>query len=535
VNGYYAPAFSPVTLPINAVVTNQFTFFYAATTNSGAGNLTVTIAPGDVATTADITQRGQWRRQGGPTNWLNSGDLVPNLNAGNYTVEFKPVPQRLAPQPQIVQVGGNATYGVVGTYFFRASPGAETPAVVPFGTATTNAPYLYSGQIQTSVGFGSGFVVKPRVVLTAAHVLFDDVALSYVTGARWFFQRYRDRLEPVPQVPRGWYVFEGYAAQRELDNSPGLSTPDSQNLDAAALYFLEDAGRGGYGGYLSSDADNNEYLLSANNKFLVGYPLNGVPDPDKGKLHATTAANVTFVHLYTGVFATTNIGSFPGNSGGPLYVQADVDLYLPAAIYLGGSGQTLVRAINSEVVDLINRAEISGNGGGNSTGGGVIVISPGFTVPQAGTGLLTVNLAPSNATNVRPGWRIRGLTDTNFITDARSTLGLIGGGGYPLEFKLVPGFLEPSNITVEVTVGQEVMVQAIYIPDPPTLGFSYSNGLALKGGAAAKYRVEYATSLTAPITWTPLTTLTLSNASVAIPNTRPATSGLRVYRAELVP
>ena len=37
--------------------------------------------------------------------------------------------------------------------------------------------------------------------------------------------------------------------------------------------------------------------------------------------------------------------------------------------WLGGSGQTLVRAINGEVVDLINRAEISSNGGGNISGG----------------------------------------------------------------------------------------------------------------------------------------------------------------------
>ena len=115
-------------------------------------------------------------------------------------------------------------------------------------------------------------------------MLFDDSLLSYATSARWFFQRYRDHLEPAPQVPRGWYVFEGYASQRQLDNSPGLLTPSSQNLDAAALYFLEEAGRGGYGGYLFSDADNNEHLLGANNKFLAGYPLDGVSLADQGKL-----------------------------------------------------------------------------------------------------------------------------------------------------------------------------------------------------------------------------------------------------------
>jgi hypothetical protein len=261
-----------------------------------------------------------------------------------------------------------------------------------------------------------------------------------------------------------------------------------------------------------------------------------VTETNQGKLFATsTNRNLTFTHRENSIFATTDIQSFPGNSGGPLYVQVDIDKYLPAAIYLGGSGETLVRAINSEVVDLINRAEISSHSGGNSTGGGVIIISPGITVPQAGSSLLTVSLTPPNTTNVRPGWRIRGFRDTNFITDAHTTKALIGGGDYPMEFKLVPGFLEPSNITVSVAVGQEVVVQAIYIPDPPSLRFSYSNGLTLIGAAAAKYRVEYVTNLTAPLVWTPLTTLTLSNPSVTIANTRPAISGSRLYRAVLVP
>ena len=37
------------------------------------------------------------------------------------------------------------------------------------------------------------------------------------------------------------------AAQRAVENTPGESTPESQQLDAAAVYFLEDAGRGGGG------------------------------------------------------------------------------------------------------------------------------------------------------------------------------------------------------------------------------------------------------------------------------------------------
>jgi V8-like Glu-specific endopeptidase len=532
-NGYREP--QNVTIPIAAGTTNSVTFLYAATTNLATGNLSITIQPADVATAGTVTNRGQWRWQS-ESAWLNSDEVVPNLNAGKYTVAFKSVPGRIAPPPRIIEVGGgNATYGTIVTYLFAPPASGEPPTVVLFDIATTNEPYLFNGQIQTSVGFGSGFVVKPRVVLTAAHVLFDDVQLSYVTGARWFFQRYRDQLEPVPQIPYGWYVYEGYAAQRQVDNSPGISTPDSQNLDMAAMYFLEDAGRGGSGGYLSSDADANEYLLSANNKFLVGYPLDGVVDGNQGKLHATTPANITFTRLYASVFSTTNIQAFPGNSGGPLYVQADVEKYLPAGIVLGGSGQTLVRAINSEVVDLINRAEISANGGGNVVGGGPIPVSPGQTAPPLGTGLLTVSMTPSNMIGVRPGWRVSGIEDTNYFTDALTTVALVGGGGYPIEFKGVPGFLTPSNRVVQVAVNQVVRLPVQYEPIRPGLSLQGGFNLSLSGPTGISYRVEYATNLAPPVLWMPWTTQTVLTSPLIISNIYSSSNNARFYRATWSP
>ena len=543
VTGNYAIEFSPVrgyrqpdvvTVPISAGATSQLAFFYASIATLGTGALSVNIQPFDVATSPNTALRGQWQRQGEGI-WRDSDDTVFDLPVGSYTIEFKSVPGRLTPSPLTVEVGAGATYGSVGTYFVGTPPNGITPTVVPFETATTNAPYIYNGQIQTSVGFGSGFVVKQRVVLTAAHVLFDDIQLSYSAYARWFFERYRDQLEPVPLVPRGWYVFEGYAAQRQLDNRPGVSTPLSQNLDAAALYFLEDAGRGGFGGYLSSDTDNNEYLLSANNKFLAGYPLESVAATDRGKLFATAPMNLTFTRLYTSIFATTNAQSFPGNSGGPLYVQADIEKYLPAGLVLGGSGQTLVRAINSEVVDLINRAEISANGGGNIVGGGVIVLSPGITTPPFGTGLLTVKLSPSSARSSRPGWRIAGDQNADFLTNSQLTVALIGGGGYPIEFKAIPGFLAPSNRTIQLAVGGTVTIQADYVPIPSQLTLNSLAGLSIVGGLGASYSVEFATNLTPPSRWMPLTTVTLAGSTLVLSNTRPIQTGQRFYRSVLMP
>jgi hypothetical protein len=535
-NGYYPPSASPVTVPIQAGMVNNFSYSYAATSQPDTGTLSVRIEPADIANAQDANLRGQWRRQG-TAQWMNSGELAPNLAAGSYAVEFKPLPGLATPLPQLVQVGGSsAIYSGVGTYFFASGTSAARPEVTPFAQATGDAPYLFNGQLQSSVGFGSGFVVKRRVVLTAAHVLFDDVHLTYSVDTRWFFQRYRDEHEPMPQTPRGWYSFDGYAAQRELDNSPGISTPASQNLDVAALYFLEDAGRGGYGGYLSSDADNNEYLLNANNKFLVGYPLDGVQLEDQGKLFATPPANLTFTRLYTGIFATPDIQGFPGNSGGPLYVQSGANSYLPAALILGGSGQTLVRVINGEVVDLINRAEISSNGGGNISGGGVSILGSSLAAPMFGTGQLTVNLSSGGAAGVAPGWRIKGTADPAFILDQQTTLPLVGGGEYPLEFKVIPGFLTPGDRIVQIAVGQQVAVSGIYVPIIPTLSLTPGAELSFTGGNGASYIVEYTTRLLNENTvWIPYSTQTLSSGSITLPNPGLGADNARYYRVRLAP
>ena len=93
-----------------------------------------------------------------------------------------------------------------------------------------------------------------------------------------------------------------------------MSTPQSQNLDAAALYFLEDAGRGGFGGYLGSNSDDNEFLLSPKLKMLVGYPVDGIATANQGRMHATPASKVTFAQSYGHTFTTSDISSSGGKA-----------------------------------------------------------------------------------------------------------------------------------------------------------------------------------------------------------------------------
>ncbi len=51
------------------------------------------------------------------------------------------------------------------------------------------------------------------------------------------------------------------------------SSPQSRNLDVAALYFTSPVAGGAYGGYLPSDDVPNQWLASSAEKMLVGYSL----------------------------------------------------------------------------------------------------------------------------------------------------------------------------------------------------------------------------------------------------------------------
>jgi hypothetical protein len=428
---------------------------YYETPAPGNGGLTVTLQPEALAATSvPQAERAQWRLLGeDDTHWRDSEAVLTGLISGNYLVECKAVTGRTTPPPGNVWVEAGQTAAITLTYFLADAQAGTQPAVLPFETVATSQslPYAFVGQIRSTAGSSSGFVVRQRVVATAGHVVFDDATLSATISLEWLFQRDRGTNEPKPQVPRGFYIFDGYAAQRAVENTPGTSSPQSQNLDAAAIYFLEDAGRGGYGGFLASDLDNNEFLLSAAQKMLVGYPVDGIPAANQGRMFATPPANATFAKAFGHTFTTSDIRSSGGGSGGPLCVQFESGNYYPAAIYLGGSGQTVVRSIDSQIIDLFNRAEVSGNGGDNNTGGGITHTSVTTIGSTAQPGAIKVNIEPVAARTAGAGWRLK--PEATYRLSSAQKSGL-KAGTYILQLITVSGFQAPSQQTVVVTGGQ---------------------------------------------------------------------------------
>jgi uncharacterized repeat protein (TIGR03803 family) len=463
VPGYLQPLRETVSVISGAPATVVEREYFSSNTPGGAG-LNITLKPDSLsAPNVPIAQRPQWRLLGSSDqSWRDSGATIGGLTPGVYLVEFKPVPGRSTPAPLSIAVADGQTRTAAATYFLAEPAVGLTPAVLAFETASTAQalPYSFVGQLRSDAGSATGFVVKPRVVATAAHVVFDEATLVPATGLQWLFQRDRASFEPVPQTPRGFYVSQGYASQRQAEGTPGESTPASQDLDAAALYFLADAGRGGFSGYLASDAVQNEWLISPALKTLVGYPIDGIPAANQGRVHATDPANLAFAFSFGHTYTTASVSSVGGASGGPLCVQFEGNNFYPAAIYLGGTGQTVVRAIDSMVVDLFNRAEVSANTGRDNVGGGITQVSAAASAARFASGGLRVTLGPAAAVLAGAKWRI----GTAASLESGATRANLAPGSYTISFEAVNGFATPAPRSVAVLESQVIDASANYTP-----------------------------------------------------------------------
>jgi outer membrane protein assembly factor BamB len=454
---------------------------------------------------------GRWRFQG-ETVWRSSGAVAAEIAEGEYVVEFEPVSGRVTPAPGRVVVAKDTVTPVSVYYPPLVDWGVSTPAepgAVPFVNLQSQGnPYASVGQLWSEAGYSSGCVVKERVVLTAAHALFNEADLAFVERAMWFFQRYKDEHEPLPQKPRGWYILSGYAAARS-NSPPGQSSLAAYQLDVAAVYFLESAGRAGYSGFLASDAARN-WLTGSEKKRLLGYPVSGKDGLAAGRLYITEEVRSGLELMGEGVYGSASFRSYAGNSGGPLCVLHTNGYYYPAGVYLGESGpRSIVRVIDTNVVDLINRAVLSGYTGNNYTGGGVVLLTSGIGGPLFAPGYLKVGIGPAAAANAGAGWRLVGNSNLEYRPGGADAIALLEGD-YTVEFKAMAGYAAPANQPVRIVANQIAAISGQYVPNggllaPPARTVSGTLRIALTGQVGQTYVLE-ANSNLRTTNWQPLWT-----------------------------
>ncbi len=529
-------------------VTNQYYPTINSVDTNNGGSLTVDIGPSP-------PNGAGWRFLGNTTAYFPP-DFGTNLAAGTYLIEFASVKGFVTPSPLSIQVSAGAPTILAVTYLLAAPPPAEVLLPVPVRPAEiidfADYPFGYNGQLQTDVGYGSGVAVQTNVVLTAAHLIFNDQTLSYVSRAYWFFEQEENVIQPEPQQARGWYVLTGYASQRISDVLGGLgpdqSSPQSRNMDVAALYFNAPVANGGYGGSLPSDATPNTWLTGTAEKMLAGYPVDGsqfgVANIVNGRMYEigpqpyplTPAVDpIANQQVYTASWML----SYPGNSGGPFYVQYD-GYYYPAAVYLGTLFNgvqpyaSAVRAIDSNVLNLITLAATLGNSGTNNSGGGVIVVIPSENISK-NPGLVEVTIQPPAAVQAGAAWKFSNLPDADYSVKNPSALAVTSSSKVSLQFKPIPGWNLPTNQSVTISAGGVLPgLTATYTPAGPSIHVSdaigrFADFFVECGLANQTFQIQFIGDLT-QTNWTTMGgPITATNSTVTVSEPIGATSK-RFYR-----
>jgi len=202
-----------------------------------------------------------------------------------------------------------------------------------------------------------------------------------------------------------------------------------------------------------------------------------------------------------------------------------------AAGYLGGTGNAIVRAIDGEVADQINRANVTANTGANHVEGGVILISNGPIQPVLLPGYYQMELGPSAALVAAAGWLITQLTNTA-LTFA------LPSGLYTIPFRPIPDYVTPPNLTLQVVGGATAIMNDSYVMAAASFSSASLGGNPLQmvfaAGAGQSYTLDWSTNL---INWTHLITNTIPASGLLNFTDTPNTNNSKsiFYRARLAP
>ncbi len=226
------------------------------------------------------------------------------------------------------------------------------------------------GKVSSGGLSGSGVAISQKVVLSAAHVFFNEEILDwYLTPFQWNV-RHSPSNQSFDISARSYRHFSDYAeATRRFDDVPlDASQGNSHemfNLDAFCLIFFEDVAFGGWAGWGSNRITDDAL------KMIVGYPNLGYSssDPRRQTMHSTSLSGSPAEFIFQNyddrlgftrrLYLTDDLSSGPGNSGGPVFALINFSTGIDwgvVGVFVGGNEgeDALAVGIDQAVEDLIN-------------------------------------------------------------------------------------------------------------------------------------------------------------------------------------
>lgn len=250
----------------------------------------------------------------------------------------------------------------------------QKPLPVDAGLETQDKSYRMTGLIEAPFSWGSGVVAgHQRVVLSCAHVIYDDFFHRWTSGARWYRAYNGTGAPPVEnaEVLNGYYYWKSYssavrATQRARYRSFLRAMAKEFNQDAIAYFsYADDLGDDEFATVLTDGAAG---LRSNNTKWITGHPsgLYSEDDPIQYRLHDTGDFDSPLFpeykrfRNYLTAYLVAETGA--GNSGGPVWMVAEGEPRVAGILVSGAEQQTEgesfigVHALSPAGWGLINKA-----------------------------------------------------------------------------------------------------------------------------------------------------------------------------------
>ena len=307
----------------------------------------------------------------------------------------------------------------------------DKPSAISASSLSTE-PYNHVGMVwtqsdSTHIQLGSGNLINPRIVLTAAHVVFDSTDLTWYSN-EYYALRLNTSLETDTMLYYDSYAMAGSARLSSYSKAVAAGSENTElsfNSDNVALYSVTDI-ESWFGTYNIRYSGEPSVLAEEWTEMLLGYPADTtyIAEANVGLMHQTGPDNWQMYDElsnnigdsgsdsnsinYSLYFCEGGLVVYGGNSGGPLYVyDSDDGRYVEAGMILGGSSltgvtdystvYTIYRCLDHNTQGLITSA--------TSTCGTTVYLTP---TTLTGTGASTGNtLTWTDTASGETGWQIR--------------------------------------------------------------------------------------------------------------------------------